>query len=76
MAKPKAVIPTIEKKIQIPADLCTRMELELYSDLEQKIPYGAQSELINRLLREHFRALDIIRLEAQAEALAETEAAQ
>ena len=58
MAKPKAVIPTIEKKIQIPADLCTRMELELYSDLEQKIPYGAQSEFINKLIRNHFRAID------------------
>ena len=66
MAKPKAVIPTIEKKIQIPADLCTRMELELYSDLEQKIPYGAQSELINRLLREHFTRLDAITAERKA----------
>lgn len=72
MAKPKAVIPTIEKKIQIPMDLCTRMELELHSELEGKIPYGAQSELINRLLREYFHKLDIARLEAEANAIAAT----
>ncbi len=58
MAKPKNVIPTIEKKVQIPMDLVARMELELHSDLEGRIPYGAQSEFINRLIREHYQRVD------------------
>jgi hypothetical protein len=58
MARPKAVIATIEKKIQLQADLCTRMELELFSEVEGKIPYGAQSEFINKLIREHYKKLD------------------
>lgn len=70
MAKPKAVIPTIEKKIQIPMDLCTRMELELHSELEGKIPYGAQSEFINKLIRAYFKAIDTAKLEADAQAAA------
>jgi hypothetical protein len=59
MAKPKNVIPSIEKKISIACDLCARMELELFSDLEGKIPYGAQSTFINQLIRDHFTALDL-----------------
>lgn len=58
MAKPKNVIPTVEKKLQIASDLCVRMELELFSDLEGKIPYGEQSKLVNQLLRKHFEKLD------------------
>jgi len=58
MAKPKNVINTIEKKISIPADLCARMELELYSDVENRIPYGAQSTFICSLIRAHFTQID------------------
>jgi hypothetical protein len=60
MARQKNVIPTIEKKLQIAADLCARMELELYSDVEEKIPYGAQSEFINNLIREHYKRIDAV----------------
>ena len=60
MPRQKNLIPTVEKKIQIQADICARMELELFSDLEGKIPYGAQSELINKLLREHYRRQDTL----------------
>ncbi len=66
MAKPKNVIPTIEKKLQISADLCTRMELDLFSDLEGKIPYGAQSEFVNKLLREHYKEQDLLTLAASS----------
>lgn len=73
MAKPKSVIPTVEKKIQIPLDLLTRMELELHSELEGKIPYGAQSEFINKLIRAHFHSQDIATMEREARELAEAD---
>lgn len=75
MAKPKNAVPTVEKKVQIPMDLVTRMELELHSDLEGKIPYGAQSEFINRLIREHYQRIDSGRL-PQAGCMGNTTVAQ
>jgi hypothetical protein len=41
------------------------MELELFSDLEGRIPFGAQQSLIVDLLRKHFRALDVMRKKAR-----------
>ena len=58
MAKPKKVIPTVEKKVSIPMDLCVRMETTLYSELEGRIPYGAQSEFIVGLIRSHYQSID------------------
>ena len=58
MARPKLTIPNVEKKISIPSDLCARMELELYSDLEGRIPHGAQSSFITTLIRNHFDEID------------------
>jgi hypothetical protein len=40
------------------------MELELYSDLEGKIPFGAQQALVVKLLRQHFRIIDNARMRA------------
>lgn len=58
MARPKLTNPTVYKNIGIPQDLCARLELELYSDLEQKIPFGAQQEFFTMLLRDHFGRMD------------------
>ena len=54
MPRPKKVIRTVFKNIGIPEDLNARMELELYSEVEGKIPFGAQQEFFSRLMREHF----------------------
>lgn len=54
MARPKKTLATVSKNIRIPEDLAARMELELYSELEGKIPYGAQHEFFTKLLREYF----------------------
>ncbi len=58
MPRQKNLMPSHEKKIQVPEDLCARMELELYSDLEGRIPYGALSNFVNGLIREHYKAID------------------
>ena len=58
MARPKPTIPQIKKTLHLPQDVVARLELELFSDLEGKIPHGAQSELITQLLRNYFAALD------------------
>lgn len=58
MARPKPTIPQIKKTLHLPQDVVARLELELFSDLEGKIPHGAQSELITKLLRDYFEKLD------------------
>jgi hypothetical protein len=54
MARPKKLIRTVYKNIAIPEDLAAKMELELYSEVEGKIPFGAQQEFFTGLLREYF----------------------
>lgn len=53
MARPKHIMRPILKRVSIPEDIVARVDLELYSEVEQKVPYGAWSELCERLLREH-----------------------
>jgi hypothetical protein len=55
MPRTRRVNHPIEKKISLPADIVTAVELELWSDLEGKVPYGAWSKLVERLLRDHLR---------------------
>jgi hypothetical protein len=54
MSRPKGVTRRLSKNISLPEDLVARMELELFSEVEERIPVGAQSALIERLLRDHF----------------------
>lgn len=54
MSRPPSTIPRISKNISLPQDLIARMELELYSEADGRIPVGAQSKLIEQLLRQHF----------------------
>lgn len=51
--KPPRVIRPKEKSISLPEDVVARIDLELYSELEQKVPHGAWSRLVEKLLREH-----------------------
>lgn len=55
MPRPKNVIPTIEKTVSLPEDLVVAVDLELYSELEGKVPFGAWKAFLTRLVREHLR---------------------
>lgn len=63
MSRPAAVVKRISKNISLPEDLVVRMELELYSEVDQRIPIGAQSQLIEALLRQHFTRQDNVQAE-------------
>lgn len=58
MARPKRIVRTISKNIALPEDLVARMELELYSELEGKIPFGAQQKFLEKVLRDHYTRQD------------------
>lgn len=61
MSRPKSNIRKISKNISLHEEVVARMELELYSDVEGRVPIGAQSELIEQLLRQHFADQDAYR---------------
>lgn len=53
MARPKLAVPSVEKNISIPEDLALAVDLELFSDVEGKVPFGAWKGFIARLIRQH-----------------------
>jgi len=52
MARQKNLIRSVEKKINIPEDLYAEVELQLFSTLEGKVPYGAWQQYFITLARE------------------------
>ena len=66
MGRPMLTVRTIGKHISIPEHLNERLEKELYSEAEQRIPFGAQQALFISLLEQHFRKLDKLRAKAAA----------
>lgn len=69
MPRIKQVTPSIDKHIHLPAELVARVELELFSELEGKVPFGAWQQFITKLIKEHFELAE--RRKALAEELAE-----
>lgn len=58
MGKPKKTIPNLFLKVGLPEDLVARIQLELYSEVEGKIPFGKQQEFFEALVRKHYAEQD------------------
>ena len=52
MARPRNVVPTVEWKVYIPADIAAQVELLLLDPMRERVRHGARGELIAKLLRE------------------------
>lgn len=52
MARPKKTDRPVEKNISLPSSLVAAVELEMWSDLEGKVPFGAWQRYISRLIQE------------------------
>lgn len=57
MPAPKRIDRPVSKHLHLPESLVTQVELELYSELEGRVPKGAWQALVERLLREHLQAV-------------------
>lgn len=55
--RPRASVPSIEKNLSLPSDLVTRVDLLLYSELEERVPHGAWARYIARLIKEDLERL-------------------
>lgn len=52
MARPKKIIRPVELNISLPEDVVAKMHVELFSEVEGRIPHGARAKYIERLIRE------------------------
>ena len=57
MGRPRKTLRPVPLNVSLDEDVAAKMELELWSELEGKVPFGAKRDLINKLLRSHFRSL-------------------
>lgn len=69
MPRPKNTIPTIEKTVSLPEDVVAAIDLELFSEVEGKVPFGAWKGFLTRLAREHlakYRRIEKLTADMQA----------
>ena len=54
MPRPKKVDRPVEKTISLPASLVAKVDLELFSELEGKVPFGAWQQFLVGLIERYF----------------------
>lgn len=54
MPRPRKTDRPVEKNISLPTSTVARVELELFSELEGKVPFGAWQKFLVGLIDEHF----------------------
>lgn len=55
MSRHRKIDRPVRIEVQVPASIASRVELELFSELEGRVPFGSRSALISRLLAEWLR---------------------
>lgn len=52
MPRPKSAIPKVTKELSLPRDLVAKVDLALYSELEERVPHAAWQQLLVQLLND------------------------
>lgn len=60
MSRQKFLDTRVRLEVALPESLKTMMDLELWSDLEGRVPYGKTSELIVQLIREWLNSRGVV----------------
>lgn len=60
MTKPKKVIRPVQKNVALPEDLVAKVEIELFSTVEQRVPMGAWQALLTVLLQKWLQDRGIV----------------
>lgn len=56
MPRPKLAIRPVEKNINLPQTICTKVDLILFSEIEGRVPHGAWSKYICHLIEADLKA--------------------
>lgn len=61
MARPRLTIPKVRLQLWVKPETLERIRQELYSEIEQRVPYGALEDFIEERLRDYFdsQSLDL-----------------
>lgn len=54
MPRPRKTIPSVQLNLALREDIRARLDLLLYSPLEQRVPQGAYQQFFEALLLEYF----------------------
>lgn len=52
MPKPRNIIPPTKLTFSLPQDLRARLDLYLFSEVENRVPHGAYQDFLGELIRE------------------------
>lgn len=52
MPRPPKAVKSVTKEVSLPPDIVARVDLELFSELEGRVPHGAWQKLLTELLGE------------------------
>lgn len=63
MPRTPRLMRPVRKNLAVPEDIAARVDLELFSELEGRVPHGAWSNFVAEVLREHFRRKDAAQLQ-------------
>jgi hypothetical protein len=56
MARPKQTTPAVPINLSLPEPLAAKVQIELFSELEGRIPVGAYKQFFTDLLENYFAA--------------------
>lgn len=62
MARPIKTDRPVEKNLSLPSSLVARVDLELFSALEGKVPFGAWQKYVVRLIEEDLAKLQVVQV--------------
>lgn len=54
MSRPKQTVPSVPVNVALPAPLKEKLDLELFSEVENRIPTGAYKDFFTRLITQYF----------------------
>lgn len=58
MAKPRAVEPYVQQKVNLPSTLMARFSLLYWDPVNRKVAYGAVSKVVTALLTDHVNKME------------------
>ena len=60
MPRPSKVDRPVGVKVWLPQSIHDKLKRELYSEIEGRVPYGAQSELVELLVTDWLKARGVV----------------
>lgn len=54
MPRPRNALPAKRVHLHLPGDVWPKLEIYLFSEMEQRVPFGAYQDFVTKRIREYF----------------------